>query len=136
MYSILFDFVFILKCHITYITCLLGRLYQYISPSVTRKPWRVMSPSAFGIGYVILEAMWYMYIIDCLFKQNTHERSTHSSAISLITLPIFLPKIAKNLGYFRKLVGRSLAYKFYFWLIIGSILHWNMYLHFATYLNS
>ena len=51
MCSILFDSVFILKCHITYITCLLGRLYQNISPSVTRKPWCVTSPSAFGIGW-------------------------------------------------------------------------------------
>ena len=25
--------------------------YQNISPEVTRKPWRVMSPSAFGIGW-------------------------------------------------------------------------------------
>ena len=48
MYSILFDFVFILKCHIAYITCLLGRLNQIISPSVTRKPWRVVSPDAEG----------------------------------------------------------------------------------------
>ena len=45
---ILFDFVFILKCHITYITCLLWRLYQNINPSVTRKPWRIMSTDAKG----------------------------------------------------------------------------------------
>ena len=33
------------------ITCLLGRLYQNISPSVIRKPLRVMSPSAFSNGW-------------------------------------------------------------------------------------
>ena len=33
--------------YFTYITCLLGPLYQNISPSVTRKPWHSMSPSAF-----------------------------------------------------------------------------------------
>ena len=33
------------------ITCLLRRLHQNINPSVTRKPWRVMSPSTFGIGW-------------------------------------------------------------------------------------
>ena len=37
--------------HNILVTCLLGRLYQNISPSVTRKPWLVMSPSAFGIGW-------------------------------------------------------------------------------------
>ena len=63
-------------------TCLLGRLYQNISLSVTWKPRRVMSPSAFGIGwhnapglschlglifwYVTLEAMWYMYSVNML----------------------------------------------------------------------
>ena len=43
--SILFDFKNVIK----YITCLLGRLYQNISSSVTWKPLGVMSPSAFGI---------------------------------------------------------------------------------------
>ena len=33
--SILFDFVFISKYHIIYVTCLLGRQYQNISPSGT-----------------------------------------------------------------------------------------------------
>ena len=50
MCSKLFDFVLNKKSHKTYVTCLLGRLYQNIDPLVTRKPCRVMSPSAFGIA--------------------------------------------------------------------------------------
>jgi hypothetical protein len=42
---------FLLKNVITYITWLLGRVYQNIFPSVKGKPWSVMSPSAFGIGW-------------------------------------------------------------------------------------
>ena len=78
---ILIDFVLIKKCHITYISSLLGQLYQNIRPSVTQKLRRVMSPSAFNIGqgcrvnssleliflYVILEAMWYMYNVNIFF---------------------------------------------------------------------
>ena len=78
--SILFVFVFFLKMsHNIYHMSSRAIIYQNISPSVTRKPWRVISPSAFGIGcmtrqgfrvteglifwYVTLEAMWYMYNI-------------------------------------------------------------------------
>ena len=64
------DFVFILKCHKTYITGLLGRLYQNFSPLATRKPWPLCHPlpsasdditrrltSGLIFWYVILEAM-------------------------------------------------------------------------------
>ena len=72
---------FYLKMSHKIISRLLGRLYQNISPSVTRKPWRVIChplPSASGditrqgfrvsseliFWYVSLEAMWYMYNVD------------------------------------------------------------------------
>ena len=81
------DFVLIQKCHITYITSLLGQLYQNIRPSVTRKLRCVMSPSAFSIGqgfrvtssselifwYVFLEAIWYMYYVNIFICNNFYE---------------------------------------------------------------